>query len=152
MDPRASSHTEPYHVPPATHHTEPYHVPPPTHPARDAGNPAARYEVTIADTGESYNCAGHQHLLAGMEQLGRKGIPIGCRSGGCGVCKVSILEGQVHALKMSRAQVSAEEEAQGVVLACRARPLSAIRLRVIGKMHKNVCGPAILLTNPPSTP
>ena len=93
----------------APSHTEPFHTPPPTIPSKAAGDPAARYEVIITDTGESYFCAGNQHLLAGMEQLGRKGIPVGCRSGGCGVCKVAILQGEVHALKMSRAEVSAAE-------------------------------------------
>ncbi len=117
--------------------------------AVDTENAAARYNITIADTGEHYSCAGHQSLLAGMEQLGRKGIPIGCRCGGCGICKIAILEGEVRIQKMSRAQVSAEEEAQGVVLACRVRPLSAIRLRVLGKMHRAVCGPTTpLISNP----
>lgn len=57
--------------------------------AVDTENAAARYDITIADTGERYSCAGHQSLLAGMEQLGRKGIPIGCRCGGCGICKIA---------------------------------------------------------------
>jgi hypothetical protein len=39
---------------------------------------------------------------------------------------------------MSRAHVSAEEEAQGVLLACRAMPMSAIELKVIGKMKKSI--------------
>jgi hypothetical protein len=40
---------------------------------------------------------------------------------------------------MSRAVVSAEEEAEGTVLACRVRPASDIALTVIGKMKKSVC-------------
>jgi hypothetical protein len=35
--------------------------------------------------------------------------------------------------------VSAEEEAQSIVLACRVKPRTDITLSVIGKMKKNVC-------------
>ena len=99
----------------------------------------AHHTITIEDTGESYRCADHRSVLEGMEALGKKGIPVGCRQGGCGVCKVQILEGQYSKRVMSRAYVSAEEEAAGIVLACRVKPLSDIRLAVLGKMKKNVC-------------
>jgi ferredoxin len=73
-----------------------------------------------------------------MEALGRKGIPVGCRGGGCGVCKVEITSGQYTKRVMSRDHVTAEEEARGCVLACRVKPLSDISLKVVGKMKKNV--------------
>ena len=97
------------------------------------------YTITIEDTGESYRCADHRSVLEGMEALGRKGIPVGCRQGGCGVCKVRILEGQYVRRVMSRAHVSAEEEAAGCALSCRIYPSSDLRLQVIGAMKKNVC-------------
>ncbi|MEY4752803.1 MAG: hypothetical protein RJA44_478 [Pseudomonadota bacterium] len=98
-----------------------------------------KFEVRIEDTGESYRCDERQSVLVGMEALGRKGIPVGCRNGGCGVCKVEVTAGQYHARVMSRDHVSAEEEACGRVLACRIRPGSDLSLRVIGKMKKSVC-------------
>ena len=60
-------------------------------------------QVTLENTGEVYRCSETKHLLAGMIQLGKKGIPVGCRSGGCGVCKVEILSGDYTSKKMSRA-------------------------------------------------
>lgn len=102
---------------------------------------AASYTVTIADDGQSYRCADYRSLLEGMEALGRKGIPVGCRGGGCGVCKVHIESGTVTKRVMSREHVSVEEEAAGFVLACRVKPTSDIRLAVVGKMKKNVCRP-----------
>ena len=96
--------------------------------------PKVFHQVTIVETGEVYRCREDETLLAGMERLGKRGIPVGCRGGGCGVCKV-----QVEAGEYSRAYVSAEEEAAGIVLACRVKPLSDIRLAVLGKMKKNVC-------------
>jgi ferredoxin len=98
------------------------------------------HTVTIEDDGQTYRCAEHRSLLEGMEQLGREGIPVGCRNGGCGVCKVQVTSGNYTTRVMSRAHVSEEDEAQGRVLACRVRPTSDIRLTVIGKMKKSVCG------------
>ena len=97
------------------------------------------YTVTIEETGQSFRCSGAESLLAGMEKLGKKGIPVGCRGGGCGVCKVEIITGTYEKRVMSRAYVTLEEEASGVVLACRVRPASDVVLRVVGKMKKNVC-------------
>jgi len=99
----------------------------------------ALHTVTIEDDGSSYRCYDSQTLLEGMENLGKKGIPVGCRGGGCGVCKVQVLSGSFTKRVMSREHVSAEEEAQGCVLACRIKPTSAVTLQVIGKMKKNVC-------------
>ena len=109
-----------------------------------------RYTVTIADTGETYACAETENLLVGMERLGKKGIPVGCRGGGCGVCKVEVVHGQVETKIMSRYHVSEEEEAEGKVLACRAYPRSDITLKVIGLMRKNVCRPPVSTVNSPA--
>jgi len=98
-----------------------------------------RHDVLIADTGETYRCPDTRSLLEGMEALGRRGIPVGCRNGGCGVCKVIVESGTYSARVMSREHVSEEDEAAGRVLACRVRPTSPIRLHVIGKMKKSVC-------------
>lgn len=93
--------------------------------------------VEIVQTGESYACATNENLLKGMLKLGRKGIPAGCVSGGCGVCKVRIVSGQVQSCgPVSRAHVSAEDEAQGITLACRVTPVTAVRLEVAGKLIK----------------
>ena len=99
----------------------------------------ASYTITIEETGQSYRCSDELSLLVGMEALGKKGIPVGCRNGGCGVCKVQIVQGQYVSRVMSRDHVSAEDEAQGRVLSCRVRPASDITLRVLGTMKKNVC-------------
>lgn len=96
--------------------------------------PEGAYQVAIADTGEHYLCRADETLLAGMERLGRSGIPVGCRGGGCGVCKVRITAGEFVARKMSRAHINAAEEADRVVLACRCRPASDIRLQVLGRL------------------
>ena len=96
-----------------------------------------KVQVTIAQTGECYPCALGESLLRGMLKLGRKGIPVGCVNGGCGVCKVRVLEGNVEGLgPVSRAHVSTAEEADGYTLACRVAPTVAVRLEVAGKLEK----------------
>lgn len=96
-----------------------------------------KVNVRVAQTGESYACATDESLLRGMLRLGRKGIPVGCVNGGCGVCKVRIVEGRVHALgPVSRAHVSADEECAGITLACRVAPDCAVTLEVAGKLER----------------
>lgn len=99
------------------------------------------HTVTIADTGESYRCLDERSVLKGMEALGRKGIPVGCRSGGCGVCKVQVEDGSYTRRVMSRAHVSEEDEAAGRVLSCCIKPTSDLRVSVLGPMKKTVCRP-----------
>lgn len=112
-----------------------------------------KVSVTVAQTNETYLCATKESLLQGMLRLGRKGIPAGCVNGGCGVCKVRILEGETTPLgPVSRAHVTAEEEAQGCTLACRVAPATAVRLEVAGKMKKPFSkGRAESATASPST-
>ena len=75
--------------------------------------------------------------LPGMVRLGRRGIPVGCDNGGCGVCKVRVLSGEVkHIGPVSRAHVSEAEQAQGCTLACRAMPQTDLELVVMGSFEK----------------
>ncbi|WP_198971477.1 2Fe-2S iron-sulfur cluster binding domain-containing protein [Xylophilus sp. ASV27] len=111
-------------------------------------------QVQIAQTGECYACAGEESLLRGMLRLGRRGIPVGCVNGGCGVCKVRIVEGRVRALgPVSRAHVSADEEARGYTLACRVAPTEPVRLEVAGRLSKPFSGARAMVAHahPPTT-
>jgi len=96
-----------------------------------------KVNVHVAQTNEQYPCATTESLLTGMMRLGRKGIPVGCVNGGCGVCKVRVLEGTVTSLgPVSRAHVTQDEEACGYTLACRVAPATPVRLEVAGKFEK----------------
>lgn len=94
------------------------------------------WTVRIENTGEVFLCPSGRKLLIGMAQSGRKGIPVGCRGGGCGVCRVRILDGRFERRRMSRDQVSEDEERMGVVLACQVMPLSDIQLQIIGTKNQ----------------
>ena len=103
-----------------------------------------KVEVCVVQTNETYACATEESLLRGMLRLGRKGIPVGCVNGGCGVCKVRVLDGQTKPLgPISRAHVSADEERCGYTLACRVAPTTAVRIEVAPKLCKPFnCPPA----------
>lgn len=56
---------------------------------------------------------------------------VGCRRGGCGVCKVDLLEGEVHYPETVAEKVlSAEERAEGTCLTCRAVPVGDVTISI----------------------
>lgn len=95
-----------------------------------------RHRIELEGSGEVFECESETTVLRAMEVLGRRGIPMGCRGGGCGVCKVQVMSGDYQVRRMSRACVSESEQAQGVVLACQLRPLTDLDLRVVGRMRR----------------
>lgn len=99
---------------------------------------ATHYHVRLRQTNETYECLPHESILQGMVRLGRRGIPASCLNGGCGVCKIAVTGAWEKTGPMSRAHISVEDEAHGIVLACRATPCSDIEIEVLGKMHKTV--------------
>jgi ferredoxin len=105
------------------------------------GEPVPRYVMCLVNTGERFNARPDMSVLHAMEQLRCRGIPVGCRNGGCGVCKVEVLAGAYETAKMNRAVVSEEDEARHQVLACRLYPRSELQLRVVGKMARALESP-----------
>ena len=89
--------------------------------------------VTLGNTGEVFRCAEDVHVLAAMEQACCHGIPVGCCNGGCGAGKVRVTGGRYETRKMNRAVLSAIEEADGCVLACKTYPRSDMAVHAGGK-------------------
>jgi ferredoxin len=105
---------------------------------KDFDNTDQMFEITILDSGETFPCSSTQAILLAMVGLGRKGIPSGCHGGGCGVCKIQIVSGEVSLKVMSLAHVSEQEQDSDIVLACRAIPCSDIQLTLKGLMRKRM--------------
>lgn len=89
-------------------------------------------QVYTVDVGlrHSFECTAEESILGAMERAGRVAIPVGCRRGGCGACRVRITDGEFTASKMSVRYVSATELASGIVLACCVRPLSNLAIEL----------------------
>lgn len=86
---------------------------------------AGRYTCIVREddgTETSVEVRPGQHLLAALRARGLAVVPVGCRGGGCGVCRIQVLEGDWTPLPMSRNHVSEEAERDGFALACRVVP------------------------------
>lgn len=70
-------------------------------------------------------------ILHSITSLVGSPIQIGCKGGGCGVCKSQIVTGSYSAKRMSKAHVSEEDLEQDIVLACRVIPESDLTLVVL---------------------
>lgn len=51
-----------------------------------------------------------------------RSVDVGCRSGGCGVCRVRVIDGPYTTKRMSARFVTADQAADGYALACRLFP------------------------------
>ena len=58
-------------------------------------------------------------------------VPFDCRSGGCGMCKATLLQGEVDYGLYQKAFLTDEERAQGRVLLCSCTPLSDIEIEYV---------------------
>ncbi|MCK2148070.1 2Fe-2S iron-sulfur cluster-binding protein [Marinobacter alexandrii] len=85
---------------------------------------AEGFQITNRTSGDSFACDEGQSVLKAMEQRALKCVPVGCRGGGCGFCKIRVVDGDFECGKMSRAHVSPEAIEEGEVLACRVYPLT----------------------------
>ena len=88
------------------------------------------YSIAIAESDVNFPCTDTESVLAGMRRSGRDDIPVGCQGGGCGACRIRVLEGTYTKRRMSRAHVSEAQEAEGVALACRISPTSSLQISI----------------------
>lgn len=91
---------------------------------------AAPQHWSIAIPGEdgAFACRSDQNVLTALIAARRTSVKVGCRNGGCGVCRVRIVAGRYQAQKMTRSRISEADEAAGIVLACRVLPQSDMAL------------------------
>lgn len=95
-----------------------------------------KHLIRLRDSGEAFYCREEQHLLQGMQNF-RIGVPmlsliaVGCRGGGCGVCRIRVLSGEFEAKKMSRKHIPEADQAVGIALACRVYPRADLDIEVL---------------------
>lgn len=91
-----------------------------------------KHAIACQQPRAEFVCSSEQTLLQAMEASAVVGeslrcIPAGCRGGGCGQCKVTIISGEHICKKMSVKHISERERENGKVLACRCYPRSDIQ-------------------------
>ncbi len=89
---------------------------------RDRKLMAKKFQVEVVNCQQSFTALEGCSLLMSMERSGTQAIKVGCRGGGCGMCKIRVMKGRYISKRMSRAHVSESDEQQGLVLACRVFP------------------------------
>ena len=86
------------------------------------------YRVRLPETGEAFDADDLESVLRSALIAGVK-LPSDCRAGGCGTCRIRLLEGSVEYDEEPMA-LSPEEAAEGFALACQARPTSNLVIQV----------------------
>jgi ferredoxin len=97
----------------------------------------ASFVVTIDGVGR-VTAYSDERVLVSLERaqsLGRlpelrNKLPIGCRRGGCGICRARVLKGNYRSEAMSQEHVLPEDRDVGIVLCCSIFALSDISLRL----------------------
>ncbi|HVI52869.1 MAG TPA: 2Fe-2S iron-sulfur cluster binding domain-containing protein [Candidatus Sulfotelmatobacter sp.] len=81
--------------------------------------------VSVSGSSQAVKCSPGASVLDAFERAlrpvsvdGEAVVRVGCRRGGCGICKVRVLAGLYRTTPMSRAHVSEEEQSDGLVLSC----------------------------------
>jgi ferredoxin len=83
-------------------------------------------DVTVRPDNVRITAADGETVLAA---LGRAGLRyrIGCRRGGCGICKLQLLGGEVRYEKpVAESVLSDDEKVEGICLSCRAVPITNV--------------------------
>jgi CDP-4-dehydro-6-deoxyglucose reductase, E3 len=88
---------------------------------------AGPFQISVQPSGRTFGVEAGEAILAAAIRQG-VGMPYGCKDGACGSCKCKKLEGTVvHGTHQSKA-LSAEEEANGLILTCCAVPQTDVVL------------------------
>jgi ferredoxin len=89
---------------------------------------SAKHRVSLAGSGRVLDCAPGQDVLNAVIRAGLNWLPVGCRGGGCGVCRVIVHRGSYDAGKMSKRLVTSDDPAVVFALACRVYPTSDLEI------------------------
>lgn len=97
-----------------------------------AADCSAVFRLVEVEGGGRISCPPGTSVLRALAALGRTDVPVGCRSGGCGICRVRVTAGEFTTGRMSASQVDARDIAEGIALACQIYPRSDLRVTVLG--------------------
>jgi len=107
-------------------------------------------EVTILPDGVHVTTHADETLLRALARAGLR-YRVGCKRGGCGICKVQLKLGEVsYERPIAESVLSDDERVEGICLSCRAVPLTNIVIelqegdrlrRVLGFAYPNSTTP-----------
>ena len=95
-------------------------------------------KILVEDQGKKIECEAGSVLIDTLREHGvRIDAPCG-GSGRCGKCRVRVMSGELPVTAEDRTFLSEREIASGVRLACTARPVADLRIRVLAKTGKQI--------------
>ena len=87
------------------------------------------HRVALGDERE-LRCSPGQDVLNAAIKAGVTWLPVGCRGGGCGVCRVIIRSGTYETGKMNKRLVTSEDASCVFALACKLYPTSDLEVEL----------------------
>ena len=100
----------------------------------------AMSKMTVQPNGVEVPVGTDDTIIAALNKNGYTYL-LGCRRGGCGICKVQVESGEIeHNRPVAESALSAEERAEGICLGCRAVPQGDVTI--------SLCQSALRVTNP----
>src|SRR3546814_11107203 len=94
-------------------------------------NAGQRHLVRVIGTPVTFRTPPGIPLLHGMIAAGASAVPVGCRGGGCGICRIHVLSGPYHSLPIDRNRISETDEATGILLSCRLTPQGDLAIKAL---------------------
>jgi ferredoxin len=86
------------------------------------------HRILLAEGQRELPCEPGQSVLGAVIAAGVDWLPVGCRGGGCGVCRVIVHRGTYDAGRMSRRHTASDDESVVFALSCRIYPTSDLEL------------------------
>ena len=87
-------------------------------------------EVTILPDGLQVTAAEAETVLGALSRAGFR-YRVGCKRGGCGICKVQLVLGEVrYERTVAESVLSDDERVEGICLSCRAVPITNIAIEL----------------------
>ena len=83
-------------------------------------------DVVVLPDGVQIRAQAGETVLAALTRAGMR-YRVGCRRGGCGVCKVNLTWGEVrYERPIASSVLSEDERVEGICLSCRAVPITSV--------------------------
>ena len=109
---------------------------------KDSKNSKNIIQILVEDQGKKCRCEAGSILMDTLREYGvRIDAPCG-GSGRCGKCRVRVMSGELDVTPEDERFLSETEITDGVRLACTARPMADLRIRVLAKPGKKIAAVA----------
>ena len=86
------------------------------------------HRIALAGAERALTCTPGQDVLNAVIRAGVKWLPVGCRGGGCGVCRVIVRSGTYDAGRMNKRRVTSDDASVVFALACKLYPTSDLEI------------------------